>query len=79
MGIHKLWQVSSCANLDNFLLNFKQIVKPVAVEQSLADFCLNGAIFHDGNEVTVRPLVIGFDTRYGISFSTVIIQFISGC
>jgi hypothetical protein len=46
-----------------FLLTFKQVVKPVATEQSLAEFCLDGAISYGENETFVRPLVIGFDTR----------------
>jgi len=33
------------------------------MEQSLAQFCLDGAIFHGENKAGVKPLVIGFDTR----------------
>ncbi len=43
-----------------FSLNFKQVVKPVATEQSLAEFCLEGAY---ENEMFLKPLVIGFDSR----------------
>lgn len=58
-----------------FLLDFKQVVKPVATEQSLAKFCLENAIFHHENEMFVRPLVIGFDSR-SVPFDNLIISLI---